>query len=236
MLDRLNKLVGLFGYPKPIRSCISIAPVDMNLDISGSVAPRTRFNGDITTKSGSEICQRVRLHGDVTIEDSVRIGRNSELRGKVTVGRYSNFVRENWVQGDVTIGQFCAIAPKAAFQGTNHDIDHWALQQRWQREELHKKVPPEIGPITVGSDVWVGREAIILSDVNIGHGACIGAGSIVTRDVPPYAIVAGVPAKQIGWRFPKTVREELLNLSWWEWEIDEIKARSDEIQQIVEQE
>ncbi len=83
------------------------------------------------------------------------------------------------------------------------------------------------GPTRIGSDVWIGTGAVILSGVEIGHGAIIGAGSIVTRDVDPYAVVAGVPAKRKSWRFPETVRDQLLDVQWWEWSDKKISRNKD---------
>lgn len=73
------------------------------------------------------------------------------------------------------------------------------------------------GSIIIGNDVWIGMRAIVMNGVTIGDGAVIGAGAVVTKDVPPYAIVGGVPAKIIKYRFPKTVIEKLLELKWWEY-------------------
>jgi virginiamycin A acetyltransferase len=78
------------------------------------------------------------------------------------------------------------------------------------------------GPVVVGNDVWVGERATVLSGVEIDDGAIIGAGSVVTRDVEPYAIVGGAPATRRGWRFEESIRQELLDLSWWEWSEEEI--------------
>lgn len=74
----------------------------------------------------------------------------------------------------------------------------------------------------VGSDVWVGLGSIILPNVRIGDGAVISAGSVVTRDVPPYAVVGGHPAQVIAFRFKQSLIEELLELKWWDWPIDKI--------------
>ncbi len=79
------------------------------------------------------------------------------------------------------------------------------------------------GPIEIGNDVWIGDGAIILSGVKVGDGAIIGAGSVVTQNVEPFSIVAGVPARHIKYRFPENVREILLKLRWWELEPDDLK-------------
>ena len=79
------------------------------------------------------------------------------------------------------------------------------------------------GDIVLGNDVWVGFEAVILAGVTIGDGAIIGARAVVTRDVPPYAIVGGVPARLIRRRFDEATIESLLALQWWDWEPERIR-------------
>jgi acetyltransferase-like isoleucine patch superfamily enzyme len=81
------------------------------------------------------------------------------------------------------------------------------------------------GSIEIGSDVWIGEGSIIFSGVTIGHGAVIGTRSLVNRDVPPYAVVAGTPARVIRLRFPEDVVERLLALCWWDWGDAELRAR-----------
>ena len=78
----------------------------------------------------------------------------------------------------------------------------------------------------VGNDVWIGRSVIIISGVKIGDGSVIGAGSIVTKDIPPYAIVAGNPARVIRFRFDETIIEELLKISWWNFNNIELETYS----------
>ncbi|MNI40841.1 Chloramphenicol acetyltransferase [compost metagenome] len=80
--------------------------------------------------------------------------------------------------------------------------------------------------IVIGNDVWIGANAVILPGVTLGDGAVIGAGAVVTKDVPPYAIVGGVPAKVIRYRFTPEEIEVLLRIKWWEWEIEEIKSKA----------
>ena len=80
------------------------------------------------------------------------------------------------------------------------------------------------GDIHIGNDVWIGAEAVILSGATVGDGAVIAARAVVTRDVPAYAIVAGVPAKPVGQRFDKTTIARLLSLRWWDWDEARIVA------------
>ena len=86
------------------------------------------------------------------------------------------------------------------------------------------------GDITVGNDVWIGYEALILAGVAIGDGAIIGSRAVVTKDVPPYTIVGGIPAKPIRKRFDNETISELLKLRWWDWNEEKIKRNLEAIQ------
>lgn len=79
------------------------------------------------------------------------------------------------------------------------------------------------GDIVIGNDVWIGYEALIMADVHIGDGAVIGARAVVTKDVPPYTIVGGVPAREIRKRFAPDVIARLLELKWWDWPMAKIR-------------
>ena len=87
------------------------------------------------------------------------------------------------------------------------------------------------GDIVIGNDVWIGYEAVILSGVHIGDGAVIGARAVVTRDVAPYTVVGGVPAKKIKLRFDKETVRQLLVLRWWDWPVEKIQENLSAITQ-----
>ena len=137
------------------------------------------------------------------------------------------------VNGDrLKIGKFCAIACGARFLFTsgNHALrslstytfpiffEEWGLDAKNIREAWDNK-----GDITVGNDVWIGYEAVILSGVTIGDGAIIGARAVVTKDVPPYTIVGGVPARPIRRRFDEATVQRLSALRWWDWDAEKIR-------------
>lgn len=86
------------------------------------------------------------------------------------------------------------------------------------------------GNIIIGNDVWIGYEAVILSGVTIGDGAIIGTHTVVTKDVPPYTIVGGVPAKPIRKRFNPQIIDALLHIKWWEWPKERLRQHINEIQ------
>lgn len=126
------------------------------------------------------------------------------------------------------IGKFCSIASDVTFimNGGNHHIDWFTTYpfpifgQGWE-----KAMPtswPNKGNTVVGNDVWLGYRAMIMPGVQIGDGAIIATGSLVTRDVPPYAIVGGNPAEVIRYRFPPEIIERLLAIRWWDWDIAKI--------------
>lgn len=131
------------------------------------------------------------------------------------------------VNGDkLVIGKFCSIAcgAKFLFTSANHTLrslstypfplffEEWGLDRAHVPQAWDNK-----GDITIGNDVWIGYEAIILSGVTIGDGAIIGTRAVVTQDVPPYTIVGGVPAKPIRRRFDDATIDALLALRWWDW-------------------
>jgi acetyltransferase-like isoleucine patch superfamily enzyme len=84
--------------------------------------------------------------------------------------------------------------------------------------------PASKGDVVIGSDVWIGVRSTLLSGVTVGHGAVTGAASVITRDVPPFAIVAGNPARLIRYRFDEPIREALLRIAWWDWPPEKVRA------------
>lgn len=144
------------------------------------------------------------------------------------------------INGDrLIIGKFCSIAcgAKFLFNSANHSLtslstypfpiffEEWGLERAQVTRAWDHK-----GDIVIGNDVWIGYEAVILAGVTIGDGAIIGTRAVVTKDVPPYTIVGGVPAKPIRKRFPNDTIAALLALRWWDWPEERIAAHLDAIQ------
>ena len=144
------------------------------------------------------------------------------------------------VNGDqLKIGKFCSIAcgAKFLFTSANHTMhslstypfpiffEEWGLDIKNITSAWDNK-----GDIIIGNDVWIGFEAVILSGVTIGDGSIIGTRAVVTKDVPPYTVVGGIPAKPIKKRFSDKVISELLKLQWWNWPETRIKQNIDFIQ------
>lgn len=144
------------------------------------------------------------------------------------------------VNGDkLKIGKFCSIAcgVKFLFTSANHTkqslstypfpifFEEWELEEKDIRNAWDNK-----GDIIIGNDVWIGYEAVILSGVTIGDGAIIGTRAVVTKDVQPYTIVGGIPAKPIRRRFDDAAIEKLKTLRWWDWDKEKIKRNINAIQ------
>ena len=130
----------------------------------------------------------------------------------------------------LVIGKFCSIACGAKFllNSANHTLQSLStytfplFYEQWEQEVDPTKAWDHKGDIIIGNDVWIGYEAVVLAGVTIGDGAVIGTRAVVTRDVPPYTIVGGVPAKPIRKRFSQESIELLLALSWWDWPVEQI--------------
>ena len=139
----------------------------------------------------------------------------------------------------LSIGKFCSIAcgAKFLFNSANHSLrslSTYTFTIFFEEWNLDVERIPEAwdnrGDITVGNDVWIGYEALILAGVTIGDGAVVGARAVVTRDVPPYTIVGGVPARPIRRRFDEKTIQCLQILKWWDWPEERIRANLDALQ------
>lgn len=152
------------------------------------------------------------------------IGERVVLRD-VTLGAYSYFERHGEA-AYATIGAFCSIAANTRINALEHPTERVTSHKvSYRPNEYFRFLPVDQAfrqrrmdrPVTIGHDVWIGHGAVIMPGVTVGPGAVIGANSVVTRDVDPYMIVAGVPARIIRRRFEQPVCDALMALAWWDW-------------------
>jgi acetyltransferase-like isoleucine patch superfamily enzyme len=130
----------------------------------------------------------------------------------------------------IVVGAFCSIGPDVRIHGGGEHVmtrvTTFPLNAMiFDRAKRNAPDDVDTGPTVVGNDVWIGQGATILAGVSVGDGAVIGAGAVVSRPVPPYAIVAGNPAQLVRYRFAEDVRERLRELAWWEWGDELIRER-----------
>ena len=175
-----------------------------------------------------------RIHASAQLRDCV-LGKFTDVGERVVMaecelGDYS-YVERNAEAIYTDIGKFCAIAANARINALNHPLERVSQHKITYRPNEYfvgSKIDKGFRElrqnkrVVIGHDVWIGHGAIILPGISIGHGAVIAAGAVVTKNVEPYAVVAGVPAKRIKWRFDRRTRETLIALAWWDWEHDKL--------------
>lgn len=154
------------------------------------------------------------------------------LPANSSIGRHSYGLTRQSIENErqglaLTIGNFCSIAPGVRFLlGVDHPTDlpsTFPFRSRLFGSGINQDAVSK-GDIVLGHDVWIGRNAIILSGVTVGTGAIVGAGAVVAKDVAPYAIVVGNPAREVRKRFTDDVIENLLHSAWWDLPDDLLKS------------
>jgi len=196
-----------------------------------------RFGNYIPSASAVSIHKTAKVYGS-RFDGKINIGEGAmvarcELYGTINIGRYSSLNGPNTDiiadGGKVRIGQFCSVARNVSMQVSNHVMTRpttYPIFKNIFKEENQGEFVSK-GNISIGNDVWIGAHALVLSGVTINDGAIIAANSVVTGEVPAYAIVAGSPAKVIKYRFKQEVVNELLEKKWWDWPIEKIKKEKD---------
>lgn len=154
---------------------------------------------------------------------------------RVTIGEFSygfpRFVL--WQESErIEVGRFCSIAEQVTILGGGEHNSDWIttypLRMAFNLPEANKDGHPKTkGPTRIGNDVWIGFRSIILSGVTVGDGSVIGAGSVVTKDIKPYSVVCGNPAKLIRFRFSEDEIRKLLKIKWWNWPTKMIQQNVD---------
>lgn len=158
----------------------------------------------------------------------VNIAHDAELNN-VDIGKRSSVGRYTKIR-DARIGAYCSISWDVTIGAVSHPMNHptshaFPYRTQFGLVDTDAEIPNREKSTVIGNDVWIGCNAVIMSGVTVGNGAVIGASSVVTKDVEPYTIVAGSPAKILKQRFSKELINSLDELAWWEWDDKTIRTR-----------
>lgn len=195
---------------------------------SRDIDNKLRFKG-ARIENGCTITQ------NTTIKNFTRIF-NNVIINNCNIFEYCYIGRNSLIQ-NTTIGSFCSIANDVIIGLGAHPSHYFSTSPIFYRKKnilninlISEDLPfEEYKKIEIGSDVWIGARAVILDGVIIGHGAIVAANSVVTKDVPPYSIVAGIPARILKYRFSNEKIERLLKSAWWNLTILDIKENFNEL-------
>lgn len=167
-----------------------------------------------------------------SIDKTARICSGSQIN-YVNMGRYS-YVGHNCFLNNVIIGAFCSIADDVHIGGAAHPIHYVSSSPVFHKgknvmgRNFSELPDTEAKQTIIGNDVWIGQGAFLKAGIEVGTGAVVGFGSVLTKNVPSYAIVAGNPAKIIRYRFDDSIIKKLLQSKWWEWSEEKLSCEAKE--------
>jgi len=225
--DKVNAIG--HGIKIPNKSVVVSSTLKGKIKLSESIAIKeSSLNGNVFIGHSTKISK-------CTLKGELEIGTNNKilgatLLGKIKIGNFTSLwgpnidIHSNQEAG-VEIGNFCSIARNVSFQSFNHNfkkptsyfIGQNFFNEKWINEKVYK------GNIVIENDVWIGTHVVVLGGITIENGAVVAANSVVTKDVPAYAIVAGSPAKIISYRFEPHIISQFQELAWWNWSIERIE-------------
>ena len=206
----------------------------MNSQIIDSIVDDSSICYNNTRLTKSQVGPKCTIGDNSILFKSKLEGNNVINRGcfiSDSVMQFATYTGMNCIIKNTVIGKFCDLSWNLSLGGANH---HYTRAMKFSEYHLNQVLngsSPIIAkpdPLTIiGNDVWIGNGAIVLRGVKVGDGAVIGAGAVVTKDVEPYTIVVGAPARPLKKRFSDDIIAELLELKWWNWSVDKIREKRD---------
>jgi acetyltransferase-like isoleucine patch superfamily enzyme len=210
------------------------ARIGFGARITGS----SRLDEGVTVESGayvfaSKLGANAQVRSDCKVFES-ELGRNAVIYSntvlsKTTFGDFS-YVNESSLLRGVSVGRFCSIGPHFLCGYGDHPTVFVSTSPAFYSTKMQcgtsftqRDYFSETSTTAIANDVWIGARVFVRDGVKIGDGAMVGAGAVVVRDIPPYAIVGGVPAKIIRYRFAPELVDELLTLQWWNWKEERLR-------------
>lgn len=174
------------------------------------------FLNTVDKKDGVTLSGFSRGLQNVVFEGKNAVPDRCNFSGKIKIGYASTLGYNNLLGGTITIGNYCQLGADVALHATNHPMVYMTTYINQNLFQGNLKQFKEENQIHIGHDVWIGHGVIIVGNVTVGNGAVLAAGSVVTKNVEPYAIVAGVPAKKIKKRYSDSIIKEIEELQWWD--------------------
>jgi len=234
LFDSLKRIIKKIRYRKmyPGMKIGSTANISEDVLLSGDVSI-----GDFVTIAKSSLGQGTTVYGNcmlnrVVTDNNVYLYEQGVF-DDVVIGRYS-YIASHAAINMATIGRYCSIGPYIICGYGDHPANWLSTSPVFYSVEKQCGITftdvtqfKERRRITIGHDVWIGARVYIRDGMVIGNGSIIAAGAVVVKDVPDYAVVGGVPARVIRFRFSPDIIERLLSIAWWNWPISEIVSAKD---------
>jgi virginiamycin A acetyltransferase len=204
----------------------------MNVNVSKTQIFTNIMFGEINFPKKLTFFKNNKLYGNIVLGEGVSV-YNTSIGGNILIEKYASINGPNTSivshKNKICIGAYSSIARNVQIQGHNHNY------MRATSSSIFKSIfkindesdIDDKGDIIIGEDVWIGTNCVILSGVKIGRGSIVAAGSVVTKDIEPYSIVGGVPAKFIKSRFSNATINELEESKWWLWETEKVLRNGD---------
>ena len=162
-----------------------------------------------------------------TVSNLANIYSSAELY-KTSVGDFS-YIGRNSIISHTNVGKYCSLGPNLVIGYGDHPTNLVSTSPVFYQSTTSLHIKPKKDKffghqaVNIGNDVWIGANCVVRNGIKIGDGAIIGAGAVITKDVPPYAIVVGVPGRVLKYRYENEIIEKLLLIKWWNWDLEKIE-------------